>query len=146
MAKVQIIIGSKSDMEHAQKAQDQLREFGIEAPIEVASAHRAPQKVVSIVESSDAQVFIAMAGLAAALPGFVAAHTIKPVIAVPLDVKVGGLDALLASMQMPTGVPVAAVAIDGAKNAGILAAEIIALNDSKVAGKIKELRISWARQ
>ncbi len=146
MAKVQIIIGSKSDMEHAQKAREQLMEFGIEAPIEVASAHRTPQKVVSIVESSDAQVFIAMAGLAAALPGVVAAHTIKPVIGVPLDAKLGGLDSLLATMQMPTGVPVATVAIDGAKNAGILAAEIIALNDSKVAGKIKELRQSWAKQ
>lgn len=145
MAKVQIIIGSKSDMEHAQKAQAQLAELGISAPIEVASAHRTPKKVISIVESSDAQVFITMAGLAAALPGFVAAHTIKPVIAVPIEVKVGGLDALLASVQMPTGVPVAAVAIDGAKNAGILAAEIVALNDPAVAKKIQELRQSWSK-
>ncbi|MFA5105853.1 MAG: 5-(carboxyamino)imidazole ribonucleotide mutase [Candidatus Micrarchaeia archaeon] len=145
MAKVQIIIGSKSDMEHAQKAQAQLAELGIEAPIEVASAHRTPKKVISIVESSTAQVFITMAGLAAALPGFVAAHTIKPVIAVPLEVKVGGLDALLAAVQMPTGVPVAAVAIDGAKNSGILAAEIIALNDPAVAKKIQELRASWSK-
>ncbi len=144
MAKVQIIIGSKSDMEHAQKAFDQLKELGIESSIEVASAHRTPQKAIALVQSSNAQVFIAMAGMSAALPGFVAAHTIKPVIGVPIEVKMNGLDALLSSVQMPTGVPVATVAVDGAKNAAILAAEIIALNDAKVAKKILELRASWA--
>jgi len=135
--KVMIIIGSASDMEHAKKCADKLDEFGVENKIEVASAHRNPQKVEEIVENSSAEVFVAMAGLSAALPGVVASKTIKPVIGVPLNVKLDGLDALLSVMQMPSGVPVASVGIDNAKNAAFLAMRIIALNDDELASELK---------
>jgi len=140
MVDVQIVLGSESDMEHARKCAEQLASFGIMSIITVASAHRNPEKLEQLVKGSSAKVFIAMAGLSAALPGTIAARTNKPVIGVPLNVKMGGLDSLLSSMQMPTGVPVATVAIDGAKNAAILAAEILALGDSKLAKKLADYR------
>ena len=135
--KVLILIGSESDMEHAKKCAAKLDEFGVENKIEVASAHRNPEKVEELVSNSDAKVFVAMAGLSAALPGVVASKTIKPVIGVPLNVKLDGLDALLSVMQMPSGVPVASVGIDNAKNAAFLAMRILALNDSELAAKLK---------
>jgi 5-(carboxyamino)imidazole ribonucleotide mutase len=92
------------------------------------------------VESTDAEVFICIAGLAAALPGAVAAQTIKPVIGVPKEVKLGGIDALLSIVQMPTGVPVATVGIDGAKNAALLAIEILALSDKQLKESLIEYR------
>ncbi len=140
MVDVQIVLGSESDMEHARKCAEQLAGFGIMSITTVASAHRNPAKLESLIKGSNAKVFIAMAGLSAALPGTIAARTNKPVIGVPLNVKLEGLDSLLSSMQMPTGVPVATVAIDGAKNAAILAAEIIALGDAKVAKKLADYR------
>ncbi|MBM3229481.1 5-(carboxyamino)imidazole ribonucleotide mutase [Candidatus Parvarchaeota archaeon] len=140
MVRVQIMLGSDSDMEHAKRALEQLDALGVDADIVVASAHRNPDKAISVINTCGAEVFIAMAGLSAALPGFVASKTTKPVIGVPLNVKLEGLDALLSAMQMPTGIPVATVAIDGAKNAGILAAQIIALSDKEVAKKLAELR------
>ena len=135
--KVLILIGSESDMEHAKKCAAKLKEFSVESKIEVASAHRNPRKVEELVLSSSAEVFVCMAGLSAALPGVVASKTIKPVIGVPLNVKLDGLDALLSSMQMPSGVPVATVGIDNAKNAAFLAMRILAVSDSKLAGKLK---------
>jgi 5-(carboxyamino)imidazole ribonucleotide mutase len=146
MVDVQIVLGSESDLGHAKKCKEQLEQFGIGAEIAVASAHRNPEKLDALVKGSSAKVFIAMAGLSAALPGTVAAKTIKPVIGVPLNVKLEGLDALLSSMQMPTGVPVATVAIDGAKNAGILAAEIIALSDQRVAKKLADYKAGLAKK
>ena len=135
--KVLILIGSESDMEHAKKCAGKLDEFSVENRIEVASAHRDPQKVEELISNSSADVFIAMAGLSAALPGVVASKTIKPVIGVPLNVKMDGLDALMSVMQMPSGVPVASVGIDNAKNAAFLAMRVLALSDSELSGKLK---------
>jgi 5-(carboxyamino)imidazole ribonucleotide mutase len=135
--KVLIVIGSETDMAHAKKCAEKLKEFGVENKIEVASAHRNPEKVDELMKKSPAHVFIAMAGLSAALPGVLASKTTKPVIGVPLDVKLGGLDALLSSMQIPSGVPVATVGVDNSKNAAFLAMRILALSDSKLAAKLK---------
>lgn len=136
MVEVLIIVGSESDMKIAEKAKETLDEFEIKNSIEVASAHRNPEKVDSLVRSSDAKVFIAIAGLSAALPGVVASKTKKPVIGVPVGVKLEGLDALLSMMQMPSGVPVATVGIDNGKNAALLAVRMLALGDKKLASQL----------
>ncbi|MGY5860089.1 MAG: phosphoribosylformylglycinamidine cyclo-ligase [Candidatus Thorarchaeota archaeon] len=128
MANVLIIAGSKSDEKIVKKASDVLDELKISYDIEYASAHREPDRVQSIVTQSDAQVMIAIAGLAAALPGVVASHTKKPVIGVPVKVALDGLDALLSIMQMPKGVPVATVGIDNGQNAAHLAARILGIS------------------
>jgi 5-(carboxyamino)imidazole ribonucleotide mutase len=134
---VLIIIGSQTDMQHAQTCAKKLEEFDIKNRIEVASAHRDPQLVDDIVNKTSAKVIVAMAGLSAALPGVVASKTIKPIIGVPLDVKLSGIDALLSTMQMPSGVPVACVGVDNAKNGAFLAMRILAINDKKLAMKLK---------
>jgi phosphoribosylaminoimidazole carboxylase PurE protein len=131
MSKVLIIIGSKSDMEYADKCQAQLKTLQIESEIEVSSAHRHPERTVALTAGAEEQGFeiiIAMAGLAAALPGVAAAHSNLPVIGVPIPAALGGIDALLSIAQMPPGIPVAAVGIGspGAKNAAVLAARILA--------------------
>jgi 5-(carboxyamino)imidazole ribonucleotide mutase len=133
-------MGSKSDLELGNMAMEFLDDFGVESELNIISAHRNPEKLTKHVKSSEAHVFIAIAGLAAALPGAVAALTIKPVIGVPKEVKLGGLDSLLSIVQMPTGVPVATVGIDGVKNASILAIEILALNDNQLEKKLIEYR------
>ncbi len=125
--KVLIICGSKSDLSIVEKAQKILEENKVPYEIQIASAHREPDKVKDIVKNSDADVFIAIAGLSAALPGFIASLTDRPVIGVPVNVKLDGLDALLSMMQMPPGVPVATVSIDGGKNAAHLAIRILKL-------------------
>lgn len=125
--KVLIICGSESDLHVAKKTEDVLEENNVPYKLEIASAHREPDKVKKIVKESDADVFIAIAGLSAALPGFVASITDKPVIGVPVNVKLDGLDALLSMMQMPSGVPVAIVGIDNGKNAAHLAIRILKL-------------------
>ncbi len=102
-----------------------LDSYRIGYKVEYASAHREPERVTTIVKNSGAKVFIAIAGLAAALPGFIASMTNKPVIGVPVSAKLGGLDALLATVQMPRGVPVAAVGIDNGENAAHLAKRIL---------------------
>jgi len=140
MERVLIIAGSESDRKIAQKAEEALKEFGVEFRTEVASAHRNPEKVEKAVSGTSAPVIIAIAGLSAALPGVVASKTTKPVIGVPVDVKLGGLDALLSIMQMPPGIPVATVGIDNAKNAALLAISILALNDAALAGRLKDYR------
>jgi 5-(carboxyamino)imidazole ribonucleotide mutase len=128
---VGIVMGSKSDMPVMEKAGKQLEERGISYEIRVMSAHRDPDVVADYAKNAKLRglrVIIAGAGLAAALPGVVAAHTELPVIGVPLTSKTsvaGGLDAMLAIAQMPPGVPVACVGVDGAKNAAVLAARII---------------------
>ena len=126
---VGIIMGSKNDMEKMLPARNYLNEQGIASEIHVMSAHRDPEKVREYCLNArmrGLKVIIAGAGMSAALPGVAAAHTDLPVIGVPiLGKSLGGLDALLSAVQMPPGIPVACVAIDGAKNAGVLAARII---------------------
>ncbi|MEE8167708.1 MAG: 5-(carboxyamino)imidazole ribonucleotide mutase [Candidatus Hydrothermarchaeales archaeon] len=137
---VAVISGSKSDADLMKKVEDVLREFGVSYKCYVASAHRDPDKLQGIVRGSDAKVFIGIAGLSAALPGAIAANTIKPVIGLPKDVKLEGLDSLLSMMQMPPGVPVATVGVDNAKNAALLAVEILALGDERLGKALVEYK------
>lgn len=137
--KIQIIIGSSSDMPVAEKAKVIFEEFGILSDIKVASAHRTPDVLKNLVEKSDADVFIGIAGLSAALPGTIAAHTIKPVIGVPVSGKVN-LDAILSIVQMPPGIPVGAVGLDRGENAALLAIEILAVHDTKLEKKLLQYR------
>jgi len=137
--KIQIIMGSKSDMSIAEKAKKILEGFDVKYDIIVASAHRTPDVLKDIVEKSDADVFIGIAGLAAALPGSIAAHTTKPVIGVPVSGKVN-LDAILSIIQMPPGIPVAAVGLDRGDNAALLAVEILSLNDKKLKDQMDNYR------
>ena len=139
---VLILMGSDSDAPVMQGAVDTLQEFGISSEITVASAHRSPERVLRLVrEAPDrgVKVFIVGAGAAAHLAGVVAAHTTMPVIGVPIDSSaLKGLDALLSTVQMPPGVPVATVSIGkpGAINAGVLAAQILGVADPQVAGRL----------
>lgn len=126
LMKVLIVCGSNSDMDIAQKAGSILEGNQVDYDLEVASAHRDPKKVQSLMERGY-DVYIAIAGLSAALPGVIASLTDKPVIGVPVSAKVGGLDALLSIVQMPKGVPVACVGIDNAENAAYLALRILKL-------------------
>jgi len=135
---VTIVMGSTSDQLVAKKAEDMLDTLGIPHDTVVASAHRTPDKVESIA-NGDADVFIAIAGLAAALPGCLAAHTTKPVIGIPVSGKVN-LDAILSIVQMPPGIPVAAVGLDRGDNAALLAAEILAVQDKEIAKKLDNYR------
>ena len=147
-ATVGIVMGSDSDMPVMEKAGGVLDRLGVEWEIEVMSAHRKPERVTEYATSAvdrGLKVVIAGAGLAAHLPGVVAAHTILPVIGVPLyQEALGGADALYSCVQMPPGVPVATVAIGGAKNAGVLAAQIIATADDHVADKLRALKKEMA--
>lgn len=138
-AEVLIILGSKSDAEVGKSAGKILDEFGVEYEMVVASAHRTPDLLRDLVRNTPAKVFIAIAGLSAALPGTIAAHTLKPVIGVPVSGKVN-LDSILSIVQMPPGVPVAAVGLDRGENAAILATEILALKEERLADKLKEHR------
>jgi len=138
MVDVLILVGSESDMPIAKKAVDALQELGISHDVNVASAHRQPELLDKIIRGSDAKIFIGIAGLSAALPGVIASKTKKPVIGVPVNVKLDGLDALLSIIQMPPGVPVATVGIDNGKNAAILAARMLALSDAKLAAKLNK--------
>ncbi len=137
---VVVIAGSKSDAELMTKVENSLKEFGVSYKCYVASAHRDPEGLRDIVKNSDAKVFIGIAGLSAALPGAIASHTTRPVIGVPKDVKLSGLDSLLSMMQMPPGVPVATVGVDSAKNAALLAVEILALGNERLRKALKEYR------
>ena len=137
--KIQIIIGSSSDMPVAEKAKTIFEKFGVDYNINVASAHRTPEVLKKLVEKSNADVFIGIAGLSAALPGIIAVHTIKPVIGVPVSGKVN-LDAILSIIQMPPGIPVGAVGLDRGENAALLAVEILALNDKKLTKKLENYR------
>ena len=132
-------MGSKSDMQVAEKAKKILDEFKVDYSIKVASAHRTPDILKEVIEKSDADVFIGIAGLAAALPGSIAAHTTKPVIGVPVSGKVN-LDAILSIIQMPPGIPVGAVGLDRGDNAALLAIEILSLSDLKLRKKLDEYR------
>ena len=132
-------MGSSSDMPVADKAKTVFEEFGVDYDIKVASAHRTPEVLKKLVEKSNADVFIGIAGLSAALPGTIAAHTIKPVIGVPVSGKVN-LDAILSIVQMPPGIPVGAVGLDRGENAALLAVEILAVSDKKLKKKLENYR------
>ncbi|WP_297490538.1 5-(carboxyamino)imidazole ribonucleotide mutase [Thermococcus sp.] len=137
--RVLVVMGSKSDSRIAERATRVLDEFGVDYDVEVASAHRDPEKVERLAKK-DYDVFIAIAGLSAALPGVIASHTTKPVIGVPVSAKLGGIDALLSIAQLPPGVPVATVGIDNGKNAALLAVELLALKDENLGEKLAEYR------
>lgn len=139
---VSILMGSKSDWPVMKKAAAALEEFGIAHESKVISAHRKNARLQEYIKEAEAKgirVFIAGAGMAAHLPGVVAALTTLPVIGVPLSASLKGIDAFLAIAQMPPGIPVATVAVDGAKNAGILAVEMLSISDPA----LKEKVIAW---
>ena len=128
MVTVAILIGSESDREIAGRSAKVLDSSGVEYEIKVLSAHRNPVELEDYIKKSDADVFIAIAGLSAALPGVIASRTKKPVIGVPVSSKLGGMDALLSIAQMPKGVPVACVGIDNGENAAHLALRILRMS------------------
>lgn len=146
---VAVVMGSDSDLPVMKKAFAVLDDFGVSYDAALASAHRTPEKLSRFVadeEKKGAFVFIAGAGMAAALPGVVASLTTKPVVGIPLSgAKLDGMDALLSIVQMPSGMPVATVAIDGAKNAALLAIQMGALSDEGLAAKYRTYREDMAR-
>ena len=148
MKRVAIIMGSDSDLPVVKSCADKLAELGIEYEMHIMSAHRTPAAVsefASAAYENGFGVIIAAAGKAAHLGGFIAAHTTLPVIGVPLKSNaLDGLDALLATVQMPSGIPVATVAIDGAANAAILAAEMLALSEPALHEKLDKMRCDMA--
>jgi 5-(carboxyamino)imidazole ribonucleotide mutase len=141
---VGILTGSPSDLPTVEKAKDALEELGVPCEVRVLSAHRTPDMTVDYVKRAEAagvEVFIACAGMANHLAGTVAAHTLLPVIGVPLTSgSLGGMDALLSTVQMPPGVPVATVAVDGAKNAAFLAAQILSIKYPEIGEALEEAR------
>ncbi|MGC8660013.1 MAG: 5-(carboxyamino)imidazole ribonucleotide mutase [Desulfomonilaceae bacterium] len=143
---VGILMGSDSDLPKMKKAAEILDNFGVGYFMTVASAHRTPERVMEIARRAEAEgwkVLIAGAGMAAHLAGFVAAHTTVPVVGVPMDSSsLGGIDALLSTVQMPGGIPVACMGLgsSGAKNAGLFAVEILSCFDSDLRQKLKEYR------
>lgn len=144
--KVAVLMGSVKDMPKMQSCVDVLTEFGIEHEVHVMSAHRTPIRVANFASAARENgfgVIICGAGKAAHLAGAVAAHSTLPVIGIPIAAgALGGLDALLATVQMPTGIPVATVAVDGGANAGYLAASLLSLSDPGIAGKLEAYRES----
>ncbi|GBD12572.1 N5-carboxyaminoimidazole ribonucleotide mutase [bacterium HR24] len=144
MAKVAIVVGSQSDLPQVEEAQKTLERLGIECEVHVMSAHRTPEKVRQFAQGARERgigVIIAAAGMAAHLPGVVAAWTTLPVIGIPLARSaLQGLDSLLSIVQMPPGVPVACVGIDGARNAALLAGAILSLSDEGVREAVEGYR------
>ncbi len=142
--RVGIVMGSASDEPVMKKAMDTLEEFGIDYEVHILSAHRMPNKTrefASNLEKAGIKVIIAGAGKAAHLPGVIASYTTSPVIGVPIKTSdLGGMDSLLSIVQMPPGVPVACVAINGARNAALLALEILALSDSETAARLERFK------
>ena len=147
MGKVAVLMGSKNDFQQLSVIKDILLEFGVEVQFRVMSAHRTPERVVEFIEeaeSNDIKVLIAAAGMAAHLGGVIAAHTVLPVIGIPVDAgSLNGLDALLSTVQMPGGIPVATVGIGkaGAKNAALLAVQILSIADASLSDKLKQYRV-----
>ncbi|NCC80928.1 MAG: 5-(carboxyamino)imidazole ribonucleotide mutase [Clostridia bacterium] len=143
-------MGSDNDFEIMEKAYEVLKEFGVESEVIVASAHRTPYRALKYAEEAKdrgIKVIIAGAGAAAHLGGVLAAVTTLPVIGVPIDATpLKGVDSLYSIVQMPSGVPVASVAINGAKNAGILALQILALSDKDIEGKLIEFKEKMAQE
>ena len=148
MKKVGIVMGSASDLPVVRRAADTLKEFGVPCEVHVYSAHRTPAEAGAFARAARGNGFgaiIAAAGMAAHLAGAIAANTTLPVIGIPLKSKaLDGVDALLSTVQMPSGIPVATVAIDGAVNAALLAVQILSVEDEALAGKLDEHRAAGA--
>ena len=148
MKKVLVVMGSDSDLKVMEKCVDRLKSFAIPAEVRICSAHRTPAAAEQLARNAAAEgfgVIIAAAGKAAHLGGVLAAYTTLPVIGVPMGTSVmGGMDSLLSMVQMPKGIPVACVAIDGADNAAILAAQMLALSDEALAGKLRQFKQEMA--
>lgn len=146
--KVAVIMGSDSDLPVVSKAMDKLKAFGVPAEAHVMSAHRTPEAAASFASSAADNgfgVIIAAAGKAAHLAGVLAAHTVLPVIGIPVKSStLDGLDALLSTVQMPSGIPVATVAIDGAENAALLAVQMLALSDEGLKTKLLDMKKEMA--
>ena len=147
--KVAVLMGSASDKDKMAPAADTLEKFGIEADVRVLSAHRNPAQVVELVSTARENGYVAFicgAGMAAHLAGVVAAHTTLPVVGVPLSGgALNGVDALYSVVQMPKGIPVATVAIDGSLNAALLVVQMLAITDADLAGRLAEDRRERAR-
>ena len=147
--KVAIVMGSGSDRPVMEKAAQMLDRFGIETEVRVLSAHKTPDQAIAFAEGAARAgfgVIIAGAGKAAHLAGVMAAKSLLPVIGVPLSASLNGLDALLSTVQMPTGIPVATVAVDGAANAALLAVAILALNNPDLTAQLAEYRRALAEE
>lgn len=149
MAKVAIVMGSNSDLPVVKGAIDKLKQFGVEYEARVISAHRTPQAAEEFAKGAEdrgVSVIIAAAGKAAHLGGVIAAYTTLPVIALPIKSSLmDGLDSLLSMVQMPSGIPVATVAVNGADNAGILAVQMLALSDKDLSDKLKQFKSDMAK-
>lgn len=150
MKKVAVIMGSDSDFPIVQKAIKKLKEFDVPYEVHVMSAHRTPDEACEFSRTAKDNgfgVIIAAAGMAAHLAGVLAANTILPVIGIPIkSASFDGMDALLATVMMPTGIPVATVAVDGAANAGVLAVEMLALSDDTLAQKLMDMKKNMAAE
>lgn len=146
--KVAVLMGSPNDRDKMQPAVEMLERFGLEADVRVLSAHRTPAKVAALATSAREQGYVAFicgAGMAAHLAGVVAAHTTLPVVGVPLSGgALNGVDALYATVQMPKGIPVATVAIDGSMNAALLVVEMLAISDEALAAQLADHRAEMA--
>lgn len=149
MAKVAIVMGSNSDLPVVKGAIDKLKQFGVEYEARVISAHRTPQAAEEFAKGAEdrgVSVIIAAASKAAHLGGVIAAYTTLPVIALPIKSSLmDGLDSLLSMVQMPSGIPVATVAVNGADNAGILAVQMLALSDKSLSDKLKQFKADMAK-
>ncbi len=149
MAKVAIVMGSNSDLPVVKGAIDKLKQFGVEYEARVISAHRTPQAAEEFAKGAEdrgVSVIIAAAGKAAHLGGVIAAYTTLPVIALPIKSSLmDGLDSLLSMVQMPSGIPVATVAVNGADNAGILAVQMLALSDKSLSDKLKQFKADMTK-
>lgn len=149
MAQVAIVMGSNSDLPVVQGAIQKLKEFGVGYEAHVISAHRTPYQAEEFAKNAKekgVKVIIAAAGKAAHLGGVIAAYTTLPVIALPIQTSLmGGLDSLLSMVQMPSGIPVATVAVNGAENAGILAVQMLALSDDGLAQKLEQFKEDMAK-
>lgn len=144
MKKVAIIMGSDSDLPVVEKAAVLLKDYGVPYVMRVMSAHRCPQRVAEFSRNAEKEgfgVIIAAAGMAAHLAGAIAANTVLPVIGIPIKSGMEGLDALLSTVQMPSGIPVAAVGVNNAKNAAILAAQILSLSEPELSQRLKDERV-----
>ena len=143
LKKVAVIMGSDSDLPIVKDAVAELKNYGVPYEVHVMSAHRTPElasKFAANAEKNGFGAIICAAGMAAHLAGVIAGHTILPVIGIPIKSTFDGLDALLATVQMPSGIPVATVAVNGAKNAAILAVQMLAINDEGLAAKLHEAK------
>ena len=150
MKKIGIVMGSDSDLPIVQKAADTLKSFGVPFEVHVFSAHRTPVEAKEFSSSARANGFgaiIAAAGMAAHLAGAIAANTTLPVVGIPINSgKLSGIDALLSTVQMPSGIPVATVAIDGAVNAALLCVQFLAIEDADLANKLDQKRVDDAKK